>query len=136
MLDRAEDGDRADADITDMLAKINKIRTSEDPECDGGPEASTDADTQEQEELLAIYRLGYNQLSTLKHLICESVSLSDPESLAVLLSKQIHERMAPERNGFWLLEGKNTLVEIARKGELVGIDERRNLNLESMIVSC
>ena len=131
VLDRAEAGDKADADITEILAKIDKIRANEDPECDCDPDALEDGQPTEQEELLAIYRHGYHQLGTLKHLIYESVSLSDPESLAVLLSNQIHERMAPERNGFWLLEGKNTLVEIARNGELVGVDERRSLKVGS-----
>jgi nitrate/nitrite-specific signal transduction histidine kinase len=39
--------------------------------------------------------------------------------------------MAPERNGFWLVEGQDTLVEIASNGTLVDKDRRRKLDIKS-----
>jgi hypothetical protein len=39
--------------------------------------------------------------------------------------------MTPERNGFWLLEANNKLVEIAGNGKLVGKDRRRVLDVQS-----
>ena len=131
LIDQAEAGIPATADIADLLNKIDKIKSDEEPDCDGPPRGALETEKQEQEELLSVYQDGYNQLGTLKHLIYESVSLSDPESLAVLLSDQIHQRMAPERNGVWLVEDQDTLVEVARDGKLVDKDKRRSLNYNS-----
>jgi chemotaxis protein histidine kinase CheA len=131
MIDKAEANEQAETDISGLLTKIDRIRSNQDPEDDCDCAEFLDDASQEQEELLTIYRDGYNQLGALKHLIYESVHLSDPESLAVLLSNQIHERMAPERNGFWLVERPNTLVEIARNGKLVDLDKRRKLEINS-----
>jgi chemotaxis protein histidine kinase CheA len=131
LVEKAKASDPEATDISGLLNKIDKIKSDEDPDCDSPIPSAHETELQEQEELLSIYRDGYNQLGTLKHLIYESVSLRDPESLAVLLSNQIHERMAPEQNGFWLVEGQNTLVEIARNGTLVGKDKRRKLNFNS-----
>jgi len=131
LIDKAKASDPVPTDISEMLNKIDKIRFNEDSDCDSSPPSADETEPQEQEELLSIYRDGYNQLGALKHLIYESVSLSDPESLAVLLSNQIHERMAPERNGFWLVDEHDTLVEIARNGTLVDKDERRKLKINS-----
>ena len=132
MIDKAEVNEQAETDISGLLTKIDRIRSNQDPEDECDCAEFLDDASQEQEELLTIYRDGYNQLGALKHLIYESVHLSDPESLAVLLSNQIHERMAPEQNGFWLVEGPNTLVEIARNGKLVGLDQRRKLEINSL----
>jgi chemotaxis protein histidine kinase CheA len=131
MIDKAEANEQAETDISGLLTKIDKIRSNQDPEDDCDCAEFLDDGSQEQAELLKIYRDGYNQLGALKHLIYGSVHLSDPESLAVLLSNQIHERMAPERNGFWLVERPNTLVEIARNGKLVDSDQRRRLEINS-----
>jgi hypothetical protein len=85
----------------------------------------------DSQELLDIYKESYNQLVALKHLVYSSVHLSDPESLAVLFSKQIDERMSPERNAFWLVEDGQKVVEIARDGMLVDQGNRRVLEIES-----
>lgn len=131
MVDKAEAKEAADTDNVDLLTTIEEIRINQDPESDIDHADPLGAEAREQEELFEIYRDGYNQLGELKHLIYASVHLSDPETLAVLLSNQIHERMTPERNGFWLVEGHNTLVEIARNGKLVGIDARRRLDINA-----
>lgn len=131
LIDRAKASNPVQTDISGLLNKIDKIKSNEDPDYDSPSPSVEETESKEQEELLSIYRDGYNQLGTLKHLIYESVSLSDPESLAVLLSHQIHERMAPERNGFWMVEQQNMLVEIARNGKLVDKEEQRKLNFNS-----
>ncbi len=131
MIDKAEANEQAETDTSGLLTKIERIRSNQDPEDDCDCAEYLDEASREQEELLTIYRDGYNQLGALKHLIYESVHLSDPESLAVLLSKQIHERLAPERNGFWLVEKPNALVEIALNGKLVEPDRRRKLEINS-----
>lgn len=131
LLDQAEAGKPVTTDIAGLLDKIAKIKSSEELDGDAPPAVALETETQEQEELLSIYRDGYNQLGTLKHLIYESVSLSDPESLAVLLSKQIHQRMTPERNGVWLVEDQDTLVEIAKDGKIVDKEKRRKLKYHS-----
>jgi len=83
------------------------------------------------EELLSIYKDSYDQLAALKHIVYSSVHLSEPESLAILFSKQIHERMSAEGNAVWLVEDDHKVVEIARNGELVREEERRALEIES-----
>ncbi len=131
LLDKAKGGAPETTDISGLMNKIDKIKSNEDPDYDCPPPSAYETELQEQEELLSIYRDGYNQLGTLKHLVFESVSLREPESLAVLLSNQIHERMTPEQNGIWFVEEQNTLVEIARNGTLVDKDDRRKLNFNS-----
>ena len=135
LLDSAQTNIPSATDISSLLAAIEKLKSGEalEPEdpAASAVETAPGEHEREQEELLSIYREGYNQLGTLKHLIYESVSLSEPESLAVLLSHQIHKRMAPERNGFWLVKGQETLLEIARNGVLVEKDERRQLNFNA-----
>jgi HPt (histidine-containing phosphotransfer) domain-containing protein len=96
----------------------------------------SEAEQSEQErvdsqELLTIYMENYNQLSALKHIIYSSIHLSDPESLAVLLSRQIDEKMKPERNAIWLKVDDENVMEVSCDGELIKRDKRRLLEIES-----
>ncbi len=82
-------------------------------------------------ELLNIYKQSYDQLSVLKHIVYSSIYLTDPESLAVLFSKQIDQHMSVERNAVWLVRRRTQVMEIARNGKLVPSDQRRVLEIES-----
>lgn len=119
-----------DTDISKMLERLDRV-----PE-DVVAEPKEQSDDQEIEfqdphELLSVYKEGYDQLVALKHLVYSSVHLSDPESLAVLFSSQIDERMSPERNAFWLVKDGQKVEEIARDGKLIQKADRRTLEIES-----
>lgn len=131
LIDKAEVNEKSDEDISGLLTKIEKIRSNQEPGNDIDCIGPLEDESREKEELLIIYRDGYNQLAALKHLIYTSLHLSDPESIAVLLSNQIHEKLAPEQNGFWLVDGQNTLIEIARNGMPVEIKDRRKFEIKS-----
>ena len=90
-----------------------------------------EAEPMDSQELLSIFMKSYEQLTALKHIIYSSVHLSDDESLAELLSKQIDERMSAQRNAVWLLRNGEEVAEIARNGKSLGKDERRSLKIES-----
>jgi len=130
LLDKTATNDSSEGDISRILEKLDGIPG------DTLPEFEAQSDKQETEhfdsqELLSIYKKSYDQLAVLKHLVYSSTALSDPESLAVLFSKQIDERMSPERNAFWLVENHQNVVEIARNGKLLEKDNRRVLDIES-----
>ncbi|MDY6974380.1 MAG: hypothetical protein SV775_19005, partial [Thermodesulfobacteriota bacterium] len=88
-------------------------------------------ETLDFQELLSIYKASYEQLAALKHLVYSSTHLSDPESLALHFSKQIDERMRPEKNSVWLVEHGKNVVEVARDGTLVEKGNRRIIEIES-----
>jgi hypothetical protein len=117
-------------DISHILQKLDGIPGSTiqefNRELDEQETGSPDSQV-----LLSIYKESYDQLAALKHLVYSSVHLSDPESLAVLFSKQMYERMRPERNAVWLAKDSQKVVEIAHDGELVQEDKRRVLEIES-----
>jgi len=120
----------SDVDLSQILEKLDRIpenTVSEHEERFDDPES----ESQDPHELLSIYKLGYDQLVALKHLVYSSVHLSDPESLAVLFSNQIDERMGPDRNAFWLVKDGRKVEEIARDGKLVKKEDRRVLEIES-----
>ncbi len=130
LTDNAAASDRSEVDISSILEKLDRIpedTLSEHEERFDDPEA----ESQDPHELLSIYKSGYEQLAALKHLVYSSVHLSDPESLAVLFSKQIEERMSPDRNAFWLVKDGRKVEEIARDGKLVKKEDRRVLEIGS-----
>lgn len=71
------------------------------------------------DELLQIYKDGYDQLAALKHLVYSSVHLHDEDTLAVLFSREIKKKMPPERNSVWLVKKDKFITPIARDGKLV-----------------
>jgi len=85
----------------------------------------------ECQEMLSLYKKSYDQLAILKHLAYSSLHLSDPESLAVLFSKQIDEKMPPKRNTCWLVDENRQVVEVASDGKLVEKNKRRVLAIDS-----
>ncbi|MFZ5799321.1 MAG: hypothetical protein C4563_02335 [Desulfobulbus sp.] len=86
------------------------------------------------EELLRIYKDGYDQLAALKHLVYSSVHLYDEETLAVLFSREIKMKMRPEHNAVWLVK-KDKLVEpVARDGKLVAEADRQRLQIAALPV--
>ena len=128
--DKAAEGDMSETDISDIIGKLEQVSAGTAAETTIEPVEQTD-DEMVPVELLNIYKDGYNQLSALKHLIFSSVYLMDEESLAVLFSRQIFERMTPESNGVWLVKNGKTILEIARDGERIPENEQRSLDIES-----
>ena len=130
LIDEAESHNNSEMDVSWILKKLDNIPSGTASESEEELDKQ-EANSSESEVLLSIYKDSYDQLAALKHLVYASAHLSDPESLAVLFSKQIDERMTPERNAFWLVEGGKKVVEIARDGELVEKDNRHVLEIES-----
>lgn len=133
-----ENLEKNSTDIEDIISKIESIPDDSVPEkqAPAAPEPEkkkaekTLAPAGESNELLNIYKESYDQIAALKHIVYSSVSLSDPDSLALLFSSQIAERLNAERNAVWFVEGKK-VVEIAQDGMLILEADRRTLDLES-----
>lgn len=130
LVEKAAADDGRVVDISLILQKLDGIpgSTVQQLNKESGEQEEESPDSQ---VLLSIYKESYDQLAALKHLVYSSVHLSDPESLAVLFSKQISERMRPERNAVWLAGDAQKVVELAHDGELVQEDKRRVLEIES-----
>jgi chemotaxis protein histidine kinase CheA len=103
----------------DIPSELEKIECESEPTIPGS------------QELMTIYQESYNQLAALKHIVYSSTHLTDPQSLAVLFSKQIHERMTAERNEIWLVEDGKDVVAIARDGEPSSVKKRRRIEIRS-----
>ncbi len=80
-----------------------------------------------------MYAEALDQLSALKHLVYSCATLTDDEAFAVLLSRQLYQRMASVNNSFWLIQPgrQRKAVEIARNGKQIPVQERRILEIES-----
>jgi chemotaxis protein histidine kinase CheA len=130
LIDRTAGSEHHAVDITRILEKLDHIPGLTIPEFEEKAE-KVQADVPDSRELLDIYKKSYDQLAALKHLVYSSVHLSDLESLALLFSKQIDERMPPQRNAVWLVENDHNVVEIARDGKLVEKENRRVLEITS-----
>ena len=130
LIEKAAADDGRVMDISLILQKLDGIPGSTVQEFNKESDEQ-EAESPDSQVLLSIYQESYDQLAALKHLVYSSVHLSDPESLAVLFSKQMYERMRPERNAVWLAEDAQRVVEIAHDGELVQEDKRRVLEIES-----
>lgn len=128
--ERAAAGDDTEVDISGILHRMEGILGNTIMEFVEEP-IERKTGSLDPHELLSTYRASYDQLAALKHIVYSSVHLSDPESLAVLFSKQIDERMSAERNAVWMMDGHHRIVEIARNGELVEQTGRRVLDVES-----
>jgi len=119
----------------EAIPDVSEASADLEPDLEPGQKSDQKSDPEEQSsdfrELLNIYKQSYDQLSVLKHIVYSSIHLTDPESLAVLFSKQIDQRMSVERNAVWLVERRKKVVEIARNGKLVPSDQRCVLDIES-----
>jgi len=130
LIDRTGAPDAPEVDICVIIEKLAQISRAET----AMPEAAPDAlagDLSDYQELLNIYKGSYDQLAALKHIVYSATHLSDPESLAAMFSKEIHERMEPERNAVWLVGDGGTVAEVARDGKIVAPENRRVLEIES-----
>ena len=128
IIDKAEVKDFSHIDVEFLIDQVAILKSGQalEPNADTcGRKADHD---QSSEELLSIYRAGYNQLKAIKHMMFSSIHVSDPETLVVLLSQQIREYMASDQNSFWLVDPDEKLIEVARDGNLVAVNERRVLN--------
>jgi len=130
LTDKAKGDDAVGVDINKIMRKLDAIPEDissvlEEKEC------ISETASPSSQELMTIYEESYNQLSALKHIVYSSIHLTDPKSLGVLFSKQIHERMTAERNEIWLVEKNKHVVEIARNGESPPQNNRRVLEIQS-----
>lgn len=128
--EKAVGNDTSPADIEPILQQLDQLAGATSPSAPAAGVAP-DSDVDATEELLHIYKEGYDQLAALKHLVYSSIHLYDEETLAVLFSKQINKKMRPESNGIWLVKNSKQVVEISRDGKLVQEDNRRKMDIES-----
>lgn len=130
LIDRAGSGGNTDEDVSFILEKLDGLSNDKLPGVAAEPPIAK-ATGDDSRELLSIYKSSYDQLAALKHLTYAASNLSDPESLAGLLSRQIQDELAPERNAIWLVTENQAVVEVARDGKIVDKDHRRTLLIES-----
>nr|QIV52807.1 hypothetical protein [uncultured bacterium] len=131
MIDKIEINSEHKLDDEGYIQKIDRLKENRSDSENKLVNREDEIKTENLQELLDVYKAGYDQLSTLKHLVFASVHLSDTESLAVHLSKQIDQSMAPERNSLWLVDEDNNVVEIAKNGLITEKNGRRSLAIES-----
>jgi HPt (histidine-containing phosphotransfer) domain-containing protein len=127
--EKATAGDASPVDIAPVLLRLDQTSNQPsraDDEMTGMPVA--DATTLD-DELFEIYKQGYDQLAALKHLVYSSVHLYDEDTLAVLFSKQITQKMRPEHNSVWLVKNDKQVEEIARDGKLVPAGRRQTFEI-------
>ena len=129
LTDKAAGSDSVEVDVSPILQRLDGIPGNVMTEAEEKPDKQ-EAEPMESREVLTVYRQSYDQLAALKHIVYSSTHLYDSESLGVLFSKQIHERMNAEGNAVWLVEGRK-VAEIAHDGKLVKEDGRRVLDIES-----
>jgi chemotaxis protein histidine kinase CheA len=127
IIDKAENNDFTAIDDHLLMTKVERFKSGGALETQGAAEAAITAASPELDELLNIYREAHHQLAALKHLMFASIQLHDPETLAVVLSAQIHERIGPQCNSIWLMDQDDTMVETAGNGKLVAPENRRIL---------
>ncbi|MDA8137846.1 MAG: Hpt domain-containing protein [Desulfobacteraceae bacterium] len=125
IIDKAENNDFTAIDDRQLMAKVERFKSGAGLEAEGQPAEPTAAPSSEVDELLKIYREGYQQLSALKHLIFSSIHLTDPETLAEVLSRQIQEHIGPPRHSLWLIDPNEQIIETARDGKRVEMEARR-----------
>jgi HPt (histidine-containing phosphotransfer) domain-containing protein len=106
---------------------INQASAAASPQAKpAAPPASEAAAGQSAtEELLRIFKEGYDQLAALKHLVYSSVHLYDEDTLAVLFSREIKMKMRPEHNCIWLVKNDKLAVPVARDGKLIAEADRQ-----------
>ncbi|HBI14156.1 MAG TPA: hypothetical protein DDY20_01310 [Desulfobulbaceae bacterium] len=95
------------------------------------PSADQASELSATEELLRIFKEGYDQLAALKHLVYSSVHLYDEDTLAVLFSREIKMKMRPDRNSVWLVKKDKLVVPVARDGKLVAEADREKHQIAS-----
>lgn len=132
--EKADGGDTTPSDITEIIRKLDNITADASRDAQVTVPESGDSvakKTPVSDDLFSVYKESYNQLGALKHLVYSSTYLYDEDTLAVLLSKQVEERMKPERNSFWLVKNGKTVAEVARNGKLVPEKDRHVLDISS-----
>lgn len=128
IIDKAEANDFTAIDDAQLLERVEKFKSGDASEGTGPMAAAVEVPSHEMDELLNIYRDGYHQLAALKHLMFSSIHLHDPETLTVVLSKQLKDQIGVSRNSLWLNGPDEQLVETARNGQLVDPQDRRTFN--------
>ena len=125
--------DTAPVDIDPMLQQLGQLMGKQEPPAapKAMPVAEAPAEHSATNELLQIYKDGYDQLSALKHLVYSSVHLHDEDTLAVLFSREIRKKMPPERNAVWLVKNDKIVSPIARDGKPVPEAERAKHQIAS-----
>ncbi len=129
LLDAARDSTSHTVPVDQFIARLTELMTSDEAAVQ--EEVAEEVSVDDLPEIAVFYKTAYDQLATLKHLVYSSTHLIDAESLAVLFSKQIYERMTPDRNSFWLVKKDRFVVEVARNGHLVPPSERKRFEIES-----
>ncbi len=81
-------------------------------------------------ELHDLYKELYGQVADLKHIVFSNTRLSELESLAVHLSRQIFDRMK-RPNAVWMSIDDADLSEVAHNGVLQKQDTRRIIRIDS-----
>ena len=128
--EKAAGNDSSPVDIEPVLRGLDKASGATSPADDEAAGEPVTESLSADDELFKIYKEGYDHLAALKHLIYASIHLYDEDTLAVLFSKQIAQKMKPERNSVWLLKNKQ-VEEIARDGNLVPEGQRQTIDIGS-----
>lgn len=133
MLDQELTGKHSQQDTSDIISHLEGLA---EQAADASKEEESSPDNaphkpHSKDELFDIYKKGYNQLTALKHMIFSIAYLSDEESLAALVSKQIYKANISGCNEIWLVRDGKTIVQIAHDGERISESERKSINIDS-----
>lgn len=140
--DSAAAGNASPTDVSAILKQLAEISFQDSPESNEkttgqklmAESAEPEGQQHVSEELFNIYKAGYDHLSALKHLIYSSIHLTDDESLAVLVSRQISKKMSSQNNEIWLVQDGKRVTDVARNGKLITQENRKIMEIESSAV--
>jgi chemotaxis protein histidine kinase CheA len=125
IIDKAEANDFSEIDAAKLIERVENFKAGKGFDKTSAPDETSETPSRESDELLKIYRDGYNQLAALKHLMFSSMQLQDPETMAVAFSKQIHDHLGASHNSLWLIDSEDKIIETAHNGMSVEKGDRR-----------
>jgi PAS domain S-box-containing protein len=86
----------------------------------------------DQSAIIEVYEKLYDQFVDVKRLTFSMAGMHrKPDAVAALISKEISNMVGVKSNAVWLLTGAHRMVEMARDGKPIPVDERRTIEWNS-----
>jgi PAS domain S-box-containing protein len=86
----------------------------------------------EQSAIIEVYEKLYDQFVDVKRLTFSMAGMHrKPDAVAALMSQEISSMAGVKSNAVWLLKGAHQMVEMARDGKPIPVDERRTIEWNS-----
>ena len=94
--------------------------------------SDTEVTDLDQSAIIEVYEKLYDQFVDVKRLTFSMAGMHrKPDAVAALISKEISNMVGVKSNAVWLLTGAHRMVEMARDGKPIPVDERRTIEWNS-----